>query len=703
MTSPDFVSVHIVFDGVTIPVEYNMPFTLKQSRGVDPYFFSITLSHDSINLLPVAANLKDGAKCAFRFDTPAANGGRSQLDWSWWLVRVEPGRSDTGTFIVTFADERWKMDHRRYSLSYNIQWPDGSYRSETTPLGRGKPWTALEAIKDAAEQMGYKLDTTRVHGSKFYIQLPNNLGNSQGGGWVFETPSEIFKPMLSVLDCDLIVKADSTLAIVDRTGDSAAITKMQSYRRIDDSVDTGFNGWELPKEIRLGLEVKAEAVIESKQPITASGTPTFDIPENVMPRPELADRSPVEWWNAGASGIADTEWEEIQTLLEGLGFVTTTPRSADVMICRNWFLPNIIPLNRAGEFDEIVESADPTENSIRYQTKLWCDAALRMCYRRTYRITYPTNAQAGDPLVPNIRNMAGLRFGRLSPGGESISKGSVFCSWSEESTHALNFTKNSDPLSAVFSDNHKFDPQRAAPFTVRWVSQNGNELIYELTPADARRIGQAKIYPGIFTAPLTYGDWFTLTADNYLEGTEIQGEFWPQFDFRIYFSGRLIREDKRSGITANIDNGKIKGRQLIITLPMFEDGAIAGLDIRSNAVTANYGYTKDQMGRDLGDLASRWPERLLNVEQITKFAQDLRDKIKRKMMAGRSGGIRVAGVQPMQDGCMTSGDIHEMSVVIGDPDPWSITTQCIVLPGIPAFSVDPERADGDIPNLIDQE
>lgn len=699
------VDIRLKFDGgadMTVPLA--APFTIKQTRGLDPYMFSLVMP--DISQLP-PATAKNGVGATFTFSTPGESGGRADVSWKLYLVRTERNKAQEELWNVVFADGRWLADYKRYTLSYNIQWPDGSYRNETT--NGGQRWKAVDAIEHAIREFGFEPDVSRIRKRmRANPELPNNLGNSDGGGWVDATWTEIIGPMLNVLNADLVIGLDGKWIVVPKTdppgkttsGNSgqvdpnSAVGRLRAMKRTNDTVEAAGNLWERPRKIRVGFEIMAEAAIESDIPTTSTAKGLFDIPENVMPRLDTALLDPEAWWNDQvADQVADTDWVRIYDELLRLGYISSTQRGEQV-IAENYFLPCIIPIIRAGEYEEISEDPNPTQNSIKYQTKLWMDAALRQHWRRTYRITYPTSGAEG--VASSLRGMAGIRFGRLTPGGDARSRGSVFCQWCEESSHALVLTPN--PLDSQFSQNHDFDPERAAPFTAQWIAQKGNELIFQLTPTESRRISQGRIFPGAFSVPLNYGTWFNMTGDGYMQAVELQGQFTEEFDYRIYVCGMLTREDERAGVGSPV--GEINGRRLVVEAPLFSNGSIESLDVKSSAVTANFAYSKTQMALPLGELALKWPTELINSSEIRRVLDRATVKAIQQFETNLSGGITIAGVSPVAAGIITEGDVHEMSIVVGSPDPWSIVSQYIIQSAVSSFDIDQWKRDGEKPSLI---
>lgn len=695
------VDARIIFDsGQNVPIEFNAPFTLKQTRGLEPHMFSIHLS--DISGLPQPATQGDGCRCSFVFETPNASGsGKTSKPWAgWYLVRVEPSKSDEGLHVATFADVRWKLQYFRRTKAYNVQWPDGSYRDESTPMGANYlQWHAIDAAKDICKLFGEDLNVSRVLPDKMSILLPNNLGNSKGGGWAAAQWDEMIKGALVAAEVDIVMGVDGKLALRERTGDFAQyMLRLRAMPRIVDTAGQGNNGWSRPKKLRLSFEVMMEAALESRLAgATSASTPIFSPPENVMPRFTLADFDPEEWWNSQTSDeIAATDWETIGQELETNQYALAT--EAEGMICRNYFLPNILPLVRSEAHGWITEASDPTDNAVAALKKFWFDGVLRNCWRKVYRVKYPTHRSA-SPLTTALRCLSGMRFGRLTPGGDSISRGSVFMDWSEEQTFAVRYNKF-NPFDSQFSSNHAFDATRPAPFTARWIAESGNELIFLLEAADSRRLGQAKVFPGLFARDLNYGTWGSLTADGFIEETELQGEFDTAFDFRIILAGRLITPCFLSGVKSDL--GTIEGRVLTVETTLYPFGSIPSLDLKSTNMTANFGFSKTQLGMAMGTLAERWPEKLLNLTDIEKKVADLAEKMRAVFEQGEAGGIAVPGVESLAQ-AETGGDIHEMSVTVGDPDPWAIKTQYIVLPGVSAITVDEEERDGTPPDIIAKE
>lgn len=735
------VDIRIKFEqGQPIPVEYAAPFTLKMTSGMDPYMFSISMSPEFAEKLPSPRSLseKDGAACKFSFTTPKASGGGSvSWDWGgWYLVRIEPAKSESGLFVATFGDERWRLTHDRFTREYNIEWPDGTFRVGSTPDGFGgrtsAPWRSVEAIEDFLEFAGYE-PSIRVSKEKDDITLPFNLGNSPSGGYVDATAEQILNPMLESIDAR-IFWVDGQPHVVDRTGDEQGLlSRLRSLPRIVDSVGKGQNGWERPRKILYSFEIKLEAALENSDLVLGvpgvtnsdlqRGRAILDFPENVMPRSDATLRSGDQWWDDQGKPVRDTDWTPIAqevgsncpnvtasnladpdkapsdfVLDLGTGG-TQTGLTVDHVIGENWFLPLLFPHKRGGvgrDDREISEGARPTENARLALLKRWFDAVVRATWHRIYRVQFP---KVREGVEYAYRSLTEMEFGRLTPAGETISRGAVWCDWSEQSKYALELDR-SDPFNAEFSDNHPFDPKRAAPFTARWVEQQGSELLFELKPNEANRLGQVEIYPGLFDEALNYGSWFQAINDEYLQAQELRGKLEPLFRFRTILSGRLAASVEIDGMESPV--GEIKdGRRLEVELELFPEGGIESLHLKESNMTANFGYSAEQLDQTTS-IMSKWPEVLLNESDVDKRAKDVRDMMRERYSLGDAGGFLFPGVQPFSDGIYIGGDVYEASVVVGDPDPWSITSQYIVMPGIPGPRLSRKDRDGVAPRLIAQ-
>lgn len=702
MQNPNDIRIKV--GGKVFPLTYNMPFTLKQTRGTNPYFLQIKVS--SIDGLPAPGG--GGTPCSFLFETPAASGPHMiQWEWdSWYLVRVEPAKSEDDHWFLTIADERWKIEHKRIDVSYNVQWPDGSYRAESLNIN-AEPWTTKDAITDALARFGY-WDTIWLADPNKGV-LRNNMGNSPAGGYSGGTFSEVLDPMLEQANLDLII-IDRKPAIVERVGDTAnKLAYLRTMPRVVDTVGRGDARWELPRKLRVFHEVKMEVALEkAAQGNTTTGDNAFlNDPVNVMPRFVHAAEAGADWWADKDGDTAKSEWVPIDEHIEELFGNVYNP--VETTIARNWFLPLILPLRRMGPMEEIAEStSDLTANSLLALRKMVITDYLRKSWRRLWRIEYPTDNRPENASAPTIRRIAGLKLGRLTPGGDATSKGSVFCDWSEQTIHAVKY-KAGSPFDSEFGVNHPYgglasqqDPEGGippAPFSAKFISESGKELIFAFEETPHGKIATAEVQPALYEEVPNYGSWLNMVNDEYWVYNQLQGRFTPNFTMRVFLFGRLIANAQEvpssNGVPAGIQN-----RSFIEEIDLFPDGGIDSLDVKVESMTANFGFSLEQVRKPILFLRNEWPTLLLNRDKVVENAKRIESQVRDQYQAGDSGGIVTPGVEAMKQGICTAGTIHEASVVVGDPDLWSIRCQFIVAPNIGKLRLEPEEK-GLPPAIVD--
>ena len=699
----DSVATYIQFEnGPKVPIQYISPFSIKQTRGMDPYMFGVVTS--DISQIPQPSG-GDAVKCSFLFETPGS-GGRVNKEWGgWYLVRMEPSRSMEGLWVMTFADERWRVQYRRFTMSYNVQWPDGSFREGTASGVRG--WSTRDAIRDAMDRMGYKVDMSEVP-THTDDKLPFNLGNSPAGGWVQASFQDIIGPMLYALKMDMIVKTDGTFKVVPRVAVKAAqvetpLDRLRKYSRIGDTVGVALNKTERPRKLRVAFEIMAEAAIESEIKDTSGSVPSqpiFEVPDNVMPRWEAKLKDPEDWWESQTE-TPETDWDRISSQLFDAGYLPTlagnplSPAvSLDEFLGKQYFLDQVVPIERDSTTGWV------TDNVATVEKKLWFDSTIRNTWRRVYRVIFPT-ARNPHPSVKDERRIAGLRLGRLTPGGDTHSRGSVFCDWCEETNGEVDYFTN--PYNATYSVNHPLsdDITRPSPFSARWIAQSGGELIFLMEPTTNIRVGQVSILPGVLSKPINHIEW-QLAAQGLPAIDSHRAELDPEFDFRVIMAGRLIGEDERDKTGLDSPGVDITGRYAVIESDTeFVDGNIDSIDFMASTITANYGYTLAQLQRPIGSLAALFPDKLLNPSELLQTQRRIKANIERDFRMGNAGGVQMASVEAMGE-VETGGDVYEFSVAVGNPDPWSITTQWIFAPGAIAWSVDKPKRDGPPPHVIEQ-
>lgn len=703
--------IKLVFEGGhTVPLDYAAPFTLKQTRGIDAYYVTILCS--SIDQLPVPQPGEDGKRCGFIFRTPGQNPSSPIFHtWGGWvLLRATKTQNDSELWSVTFADIRHIMQHKRASLNLNIKWPDGTWRSES--LNSGSPYDKKEAARAIVESIGFSAPDegfADLAASQTIQTLPANLGNTRTGGFVHASWAEMIKPVAEVMNADPIVMFDGNIGFRSRQGDRLnQLPQLRARARIEDSVQKERSQWERPRKLRLGFECKVENAIErfpSSATISNQSERAIIDPVNVMPKWEHNGDffDPI---GQGALNVDGSSWSPIWNELSDAGYINslssgsfTKDELADTYIASHFMLPQIFPYRRVEPLGDILDDAD------EILKKDWFDGMIRNSWRRFYRVEFPANADVSD--APLLRSLAALKFGRLTAEGAVRSKGVVFADYfSELATPLYAANRGTRAFSQTVNKDHPFNPLIPAPFTARFISEEGNELVFSIDPVELRRLSQSKVFLGLAKNELTYGTYNKLVADDYMsdgknlqfgnEATEQHLQFDVDYKFRCMIVGTLIQEPLQSNVPPEIE-----GRAYIIERDLFADGGIDSIDYRSYESTANFGYSITQM--QATSISGLFPDTLLNETSLNIIADRIQSETKAQFEAGQSGGILAPGVSCPAAGIGTSGDIHEFSIVVGNPSPHAITSQYIFAPQAKSIVVDQEEIDGKPPSLLDRD
>lgn len=704
--------IKLVFEGGhTVALDYAAPFTLKQTRGIDAYYVTILCS--SVDQLPIPQDGEDGKRCGFIFRTPGQNPSSPIFHtWGGWvLLRATKTQNDSELWSVTFADIRHILQHKRASLSLNVKWPDGTWRTDS--LNNGRPYDKREAAQAVVQSLGFSAPNegfADLSPSQTIQTLTANLGNTKTGGFVHASWAEMIKPIVETMNADPIVMFDGNIGFRSRQGDRLnQLAQLRARARIEDSVQGELSKWEKPRRLRLGFECKVENAIErfpSTTTISNQSQRAIINPVNVMGKWEH-NGDFFDPFALGALNVDDSSWSPIWEEMAKAGYIAflsgsnavSEEEQADTYIASHFMLPQIFPYTRTEPLGDILDDADTILK------KDWFDSMIRNSWRRFYRIEFPANANAND--APLLRSLAGLKFGRLTAEGSVRSKGAVFADYfSELATPIYTAGRIGRAFSQTMNKDHPFDALIPAPFTAQFISEEGNELIFSIDPIELRRLSQQKIFLGLAANELSYGTYNKLVADDYMsdgknlqfgnESTEQHLQFEVDYKFRCMVIGTLIQEPLQDNVPPEIE-----GRAYILERDLFADGGIDSIDYRSYESTANFGYSISQM--QATSVSGLFPDTLLNEASLNLIADRIQSETKAQFEAGQSGGILTPGVSCPAAGIGTSGDIHEFSIVVGNPAPHAITSQYIFAPQAKAVVVDQEEIDGKPPSLLDRD
>ena len=203
-----------------IPGEFIAPWTWAQTRGTTPHVASFYASDDRFEQLKNPVTLVIGA--------PDATMAGSSLAIFENLFLLEKQRSAKGLREYTLADIRWLLNSGEFTGSFNILGYKDRYRPDSL-RGAQEPFSRQQAVQVALAELIVSISAREGRiivpaprvtfdlsaDSALYERLPNNLGNSAGGGWVGAGLSE-FLPALLGGAADLVVARGGHLRITDK-------------------------------------------------------------------------------------------------------------------------------------------------------------------------------------------------------------------------------------------------------------------------------------------------------------------------------------------------------------------------------------------------------------------------------------------------------------------------------------------------------
>ena len=681
--APNGITLNVA--GKEIPLQFNAPLAWKQTRGIDPWMMNIALQDETAY---PGFLLSDGMPAKFRFDTPDQNGKPVSLEWEgWYLVRIEQSRSERDVQVATFADERWKAMYRRITASYNVQWPDGTWRADS--LDGGKPWTCLRAIGDMCRKFGMDFyEFNKMPQEMRDLQMPANMGNSPAGGFVEASMAECMPNLLEYMGGALIMWFNGAMRVVPKTGDDAnTIATLQAMPRMQDTASQSGREFEQPREMELAFEVMAEAAIERFDPDdkgTASGGGIDMKLVNVMQSWLYGSRG-YEFGQITNDRVADDVYNAISEEYRLEGYKS---EGVEEFIANNYFLPNILPLLRRDALGDFIDTKAETDK------KLWFDSETRDAWRRMYAIDFPFKGAGNEA----YRILSGLRLGRLSPDGSTRDHGNVFCDWCMMSDDILN--PQDDPMKWEYSENVEFDGSRASPFKSSFVAEGKTgKLLLRIEPPSTLRFDMKRIFLGLFDEQLHYGNWQDVSAEGDIEIDGAHAKFDPSYKLRIIVTGRLTGDPTNVRGGAFVPN--LEGRVYKLRRPLYPAGGIKSIQLRSYTRTANFAYAKEQMVDACPAMYNQFPTELLNADELEKIADDTAKRVKALFASAQAGGIVTPGIEAPMKGLGTGGDVKEFSIMLGNPKLHSISSQYIVVPDMPNVEVDQRSLDGEPVSAID--
>ena len=693
--------IHIIpSSGGRIAVEYIGTFDLMMSRGSDP---------DEVKLLtsrPEEFEALTEKPCAFEFSHNKGDlgGGKQTFQWKgWYMQGLQANPSRPGLYTATFRDYRVIAERMRLDLSYNVQWADEFLRADSVSRKKtsspSKRWTCLEAAWDALEKFGFVVDknVATLEGWQKKEILPDNLGNSKGGGFCAVSPSEIVPRLLEQIRCDYLMTPEGKVRVVGRSSDFDESPKLKLHRLIGGTVSKRNIKWQRPKFIKVLFERIMEGgwdyAAATSRTTSALSTAFNQRIYNVMPTFDANNIGSTDKWTALEEQVEDFLGSD----------------AADKIRSR-WFKPNLFPYKRVNRM--IVDSAETIAK------KQWFDDNVRRCWRRVFQVSPAVYQGAASYL----RCFTGIRLGRLEENGGIRSGGNV---WMDYCRH-LRWGRPRDigstyidPTSLVFSENRYYSGIRAdgqdgldvysflpAPFTTRWL--NPERLVFEVQPDRASVLNNVANLPGVMAERLNYGPLVELASGSALKRTELKGEFKEAWNLRVLWAGRLSTPIPANALSySGVNSSRAQyTRTWAEERTGFGDGLGATVHVKVEEITANHAFSQEALKNiAIGSLGNYMADVLINKDEIEDTADHVAEQIKQTYNQDRAGVAVVAGVASLAAKVWTGGAIWTTRLVVGGDgqDPSSLSVEYIVQPEVRAFTAKRKLQAGKPPAIAQDE
>lgn len=611
---------------------------VRLTRGYAPYTFTIKCREDwrcdtELKLKTNAVKLK--FECAASTVTSATVFqlenwhiiARRALEWGW----VE----------YTFADVRWLMRHNKLTAQFNIMSYGGKRRKDSL-FAFSRPWTCLEAAEFALKDLGFDVELDpKLPAPLASVQLPDNLGNSEAGGFFGASLAEFGPLLLEPLRCDVVPTAGGKLRITDRVHEASK--DLENFIHIGGQARESDVHWQKPKKLIVEFEKRVErrwTFTEVSGTATASpGDPLTPQLDNVAPRWDADDPDSID----GFVPIGDVGGYAAYDLIPLLNLRLTFAGVVSLLVLKNHFMaPTLYN----------TESATITPEQVG-KLRI-AEALLREHWRRTFRVRVSTTA------IDDVRSRyAHPEIGRLQEDGTNRPDGAVFCDYVVDLRYPQRRVGD-HPLAAVFSENVAYSQARPAPFSARWIDRG--DLVFQLVEG-APRFNKRAYYPGLLDGKgKHYGDIKNVIRGKAKLAIDSSVKFRNDFTLVVYWNALFL------GLPGS--QARQYQRTHKIEKLLFGNGEVDSLTLRCESMTANFGYD------------GTFPGSLLNGPALTEEAIRMQRETRDALTQGRAGTMRHGGVDVLAIGAYAvGGDIHEVAIVVGARAAFSIDTHVTVLPG----------------------
>lgn len=536
-----------------------------------------------------------------------------------WHI-IERRETDQGWILYTLADVRWLGSYQKLTAQFNIVSYGGLYRAAS--LNGGQPWKAYDAAKRALELCGYQVrDNPRLDPAVRQIELPDNLGNSEGGGFV-AAPQALWLPaLLNPCQCDLVPIADGAVMIVDRTS--------PCWQEVRDTAVAGAvsatdQHWAKPAYIDVPFEQRFErrTVYSEGGRRTATPDPTVLVLDNVVP-----NYQPNAQVNAKQEHVLLETWCD-QHVADG-----------------NWPV-NFRYLGSRWLRTRMFNDDDMTPEQAGVAGTI--ENLARQCWRARLRFrTVNTNTGALDDVRGRY---ADVNLGRLKADGTTSPDG-VYADYTALLRYGRR-KKGEHILQARFSEDFPYSATKPAPWRAVWVDRE--QLVFHLQGADGAqvpvnvkgfllaRLDKPIQYPGVVEA-LKKGK-LVLETDATMKA---------EFQMSLFWNGLWLGSPGVPRLKTVLRPGLDDGDGLTLALSAVQD------------LTANF------------DADGKW----LNAAECQERAEELAREVRDSFDRGVAGISTHGGVDVPAAGHWVNGDIHELRIEIGARGVGSVSTRLVVMPG----------------------
>lgn len=596
-----------------VPGAFVTPWTWKQTRGWQPYAVTVVQPDDRFSRLKNPVRL--------HIDTPGRTLQTVKRTTFERVYIVEQGRTTRGLYTYTLADLRWLLQSAALTASYNVRSWGGKYRAES--LDAGAPFTVAGAMRHALKRLADRvtegIDHKLLLGADeveiftndprlVATDLPDNLGNSDGGGWVAAKPAEFVPAMLRDAG-DLIVTRGGWLRIIDRS--ARVIGQLEEYVLLDGSIDPKNIAWQIPRKVRVQFEqvygapfdivlgdAQAQAANTTTEPIVNS--PGKLTAQNVFPKLDPGAITAV----AGAE--PETKHEDYVTLDELNAIADIRPFAATEFQLRKRILqPRLI-------------NHDPLNANQRAIAEVY-EQTLRRHWRRTFRVK-------NDEIR---RRFANVELGKVQPDG-TFKAASVVADF----VRVFRWQSGvNEPLSRNVSYG-------VSPFVARWADRES--LIFTLDVDNLPPIVQA-VHVGALEKDIRFATLRDIVEDNDRATVfESHGEFTSSARIRVYWRGLYVGDTPEKPRTYDLDYDFGSGDAGIVT-------------VRAHGLQAV--WSADSPGG---------PFSLLNLGDLQAHGDSLAQQIMASYVQARAGVLEFGGVEVLATGGVECyGELYEIAVEIG--------------------------------------